>query len=105
MLLVAGAVSLAFAGEPSPLAPIPATEAVSTHGPYTAGTCEVCHERHEPSNPGRAIKVSNDLCYDCHDAYRGAARVPMERWLHPMNLAPCTRCHNPHNSRKPKLRL
>jgi predicted CXXCH cytochrome family protein len=87
------------------LAPIPAKEAQSAHGPYQAGACETCHERHDPKNPGAAVKVSNDLCFDCHDEFRGKAPVKMDRTVHPANVATCTTCHNPHNSRKKKLRL
>jgi predicted CXXCH cytochrome family protein len=91
--------------EASRLAPIPAKEAVSTHGPYQVGACETCHQRHDAKDPGAAVKVSNDLCYDCHDEFRGTAPVKMDRTVHPSNVASCTTCHNPHNSRKKKLRI
>jgi len=100
---------LAVAGlaraEANRLAPIAASDAASTHGPYEMGACETCHERHDAKNPGAAVKVSNDLCYDCHDEFRGSAPVKMESSVHPKNVAACTICHNPHNSRKKKLRL
>ncbi len=91
--------------EANRLAPIPTSEAASTHSPYETGACEMCHERHDPTNPGAAVKVSSDLCYDCHDEFRGTAAVKMERSVHPKTAAACTTCHNPHNSRKKKLRL
>ncbi len=87
------------------LAPIPKAEAASSHGPYEMGACETCHQRHDSENPGAAVKVSNDLCYDCHDEFKGSAAVKMERSVHPKNAAACTGCHNPHNSKKKKLRL
>lgn len=95
----------ALAREASRLAPLPAKDAISTHGPFEAGACETCHQRADARNPGAALKVSNDLCYDCHDEFRGSAPVRMDKSLHPSNVAGCTTCHNPHNSRKKKLRL
>lgn len=100
---------LALAGlaraEGSRLAPLPDADAKSTHGPYQAGACETCHQRQDAKNPGPAIKVSNDLCYDCHDEFRGTAPVKMDKALHPKNVVACIACHNPHNSKKAKLRL
>jgi predicted CXXCH cytochrome family protein len=106
-LLIAGALALGglARAEGSRLAPIPPSDAVSSHGPYESGACETCHQRHDAKNPGAAIKVSNDLCYDCHDEFRGTAPVKMDKSVHPKNVAACTTCHNPHNSKKKKLRL
>jgi predicted CXXCH cytochrome family protein len=89
----------------SRLAPVPQAEATSTHGPFEMGACDTCHQRADPKSPGPAIKVSNDLCYDCHDEFRGSAPIKMEKSVHPKNIAACTMCHNPHNSKKKKLRL
>jgi predicted CXXCH cytochrome family protein len=91
--------------EASRLAPIPKAEAVSTHSPFETGACETCHQRHDPNDPGAAVKVSNDLCYDCHDEFRGKSPVKMDKSVHPSTVAACTTCHNPHNSKKKKLRL
>jgi predicted CXXCH cytochrome family protein len=106
-LLVVAAIALVglARAEASRLAPLPAGEAISTHGPYQMGACETCHQRHDAKNPGAAMKISNDLCYDCHDEFRGHGPVKMEKAVHPKNTAACTMCHNPHNSRKKKLRL
>ena len=106
-LLIAGAIALAglARAEASRPAPIPASEATSTHGPYEMGACDTCHQRSDPKNPGAAVKVSNDLCFDCHDEFRGSAPVKMESSVHPKTSATCTLCHNPHNSKKKKLRL
>ncbi len=87
------------------LAPIPKAEATSSHGPYEMGACDTCHQRRDPANPGAALKVSNDLCYECHDEFRGTAAVKMDKTVHPSVKAACTTCHNPHNSKKKKLRL
>lgn len=87
------------------LAPIPKEEAVSTHGPFEMGACDTCHQRADPGNPGAAVKVTNELCTDCHDEFAGTAPVKMEKAVHPAVKASCTMCHNPHNSRKKKLRM
>ena len=105
-LLVLGALATAaLAAEPSRLAPIPNAEAASTHGPYEMGACETCHQRHDAANPGPALKVTNELCFECHDEFKGTAPVKMESAVHPTTKAACTTCHNPHNSRKKKLRM
>ena len=105
-LLVLGALATAaLAAEPSRLAPIPNAEATSTHGPYEMGACETCHQRHDAANPGPALKVTNDLCFECHDEFKGTSPVKMESAVHPTTKAACTTCHNPHNSRKKKLRM
>lgn len=87
------------------LAPIPKEQALSSHGPFEMGACETCHQRHDAANPGPALKVSNDLCYECHDEFKGSAPVKMEKAVHPTVKAACTLCHNPHNARKKRLRL
>ncbi len=104
------ALALAFTpraagAEANRLAPIPKVEAVSSHGPFEMGACETCHQRHDADNPGPALKISNDLCYECHDEFKGSAPVKMEKSVHPTAKAPCTMCHNPHNSRKKRLRM
>lgn len=90
--------------EKTKLAPVEAREAKSTHGPYGAGACETCHERHDAGNPGRAT-ASNALCVGCHEEFGAGTPVRMDRTVHPVNSAPCLGCHNPHNARKPKLQL
>lgn len=102
--IAAGAGLSARAAE-SRLAPVPRTEAASTHGPYEMGACETCHQRHDAGDPGAAPARSNDLCFGCHDEFRGTSAVRLESAVHPGANADCTACHNPHNSRKKKLRL
>ena len=98
MLLAAAGASAAG----SRSAAVPNDEAVSTHGPYEAGACDTCHERANAKDPGRALKVTNDLCFDCHDDFKGSS-VKLEKMKHPGGSTACTKCHNPHNSRKRKL--
>lgn len=84
-------------------AAIPNDQAVSTHGPYEAGACDTCHERANARDPGKALKVTNDLCFDCHDDFKAGSPVKLEKAKHPAGGTACTNCHNPHNSRKRKL--
>jgi predicted CXXCH cytochrome family protein len=99
------AATAARAGNPR-LAPIPREQASSTHGPFESGACDTCHEQADPKNPGAAVKASNDLCFECHDEFKGKTQVKMDRALHPAAKATsCTTCHSPHNSKKRKLLL
>lgn len=98
-LLAAAAASAAD----SRFAAVPSDQAVSTHGPYEAGACDTCHERANAKNPGKALKVTNDLCFDCHDDFKNSTAVKLERSKHPNTSTACTKCHNPHNSKKRKL--
>ncbi len=107
--IVSLALALAAAAAPAApaarLAPVPAEEAASTHGPFAMGACETCHERHDAKDPGPARKASDELCFGCHDEFKGSAAVRIDAALHPADRAGCTRCHNPHNARKKKLLL
>ncbi len=99
----------------SPLAPVDG-EVASTHGPYEARECGVCHEGapvpdsgacrvcHEGrgGGPGLVVRYVNQICFDCHDDFSGPAA---RRMKHPKPEDACTRCHNPHNSWKKKLLL
>jgi predicted CXXCH cytochrome family protein len=106
VLLAAAALAVAGTARASNrLAPIPAKQAASTHGPYEMGACDTCHQRRNPRNPGPAVRVTSELCFDCHDEFRGSAVVRMDKTLHPASVAACTNCHNPHNSAKKKLQL
>jgi len=96
-------VAVSARGADSRLAAIPNDLAVSTHGPYEAGACDTCHERASAKNPGKALKVTNDLCFDCHDDFKGGSAVRLEKSKHPAGSTACTKCHNPHNSKKRKL--
>jgi predicted CXXCH cytochrome family protein len=94
------AASTAFAAGNVRLAPINAADAVSTHGPFEMGACEACHDEKDHSRaPGRVLKATNDLCFDCHDEFR----KPVKH--HPAAKGACVGCHSPHNSKKKKLLL
>jgi len=102
--------ALALAGEPAAarkakLSPIPKAQAVSTHGPFESGDCDTCHERNDPTNPGKPVKASNALCYACHEEFQGKAPLKFDRKLHPGGERDCMTCHSPHNSAKKKLML
>ncbi len=76
--------------------------AASTHGPYESGDCALCHDRRAGRPPGKVTRPVNEICFDCHDEFQGSAPAKMG---HPAPRDACTRCHNPHNSRKKKLLL
>jgi predicted CXXCH cytochrome family protein len=78
------------------LAPIPQDQAVSTHGPFEMGECNICHQG-TAQKPGKILKAANDLCFDCHEEFKGTVKN------HPSAKTKCTQCHSPHNSRKRKL--
>jgi len=87
----------AAAGRLAPLAP---ADAVSTHGPFEMGACEVCHRSKDPAQaPSQLVKAAPELCFDCHDDFRKAVKN------HPAAKAACVGCHSPHNARKKKLLL
>lgn len=95
---------LALAGAPGAapraLAPLPAGQWLSTHGPYEMGACNACHDPSDPeAPPGRLRKPGNALCFDCHDDYQKAMKG------HPSPDDPCVTCHSPHNAKKKKLLL
>jgi predicted CXXCH cytochrome family protein len=91
----------AHEGKKGRLAPL-ADPVVSTHGPFEAGECKLCHQRSDRGNPGRPTRTGNQVCFDCHDEFEGTATRNMR---HASPRESCTTCHNPHNSRREKLLL
>jgi predicted CXXCH cytochrome family protein len=82
------------------LLPIAAKDAKSSHGPFEAGECAVCHQSNDPAHPGPLLKEGDELCFDCHDEFgKGKGR----KLKHPKVQHGCTGCHNPHNSGKRAL--
>ena len=67
----------------------------SSHGPFEAGDCSICHERNERTNPGHITSGINELCYSCHDEFQA---IMARKFKHVPAAETCTNCHNPHNS-------
>ena len=95
------------AGPPVPkvrknnLSPLPATEkAVTTHAPFEAGDCRLCHERADPLSPGPITTPVNEQCFGCHDDFQ---KTVAGKSGHAAARESCVSCHNPHNAREPKL--
>ncbi|HET6922917.1 MAG TPA: cytochrome c3 family protein [Anaeromyxobacteraceae bacterium] len=98
--LAAGA-ALAAEKKANRLAPVD-SQAASTHSPFEAGDCATCHQKPGGGGPGKLGKAVNEICFDCHDEFKGSLARKMR---HPPPKDDCTSCHNPHNSRKRKLLL
>jgi len=85
------------------LAPVPTTPApVSSHAPFEAADCKICHENADPKQPGPVVKRGPALCLDCHEEFVGVMKRPH---THDPARSACTNCHNPHNANAPKLLL
>jgi predicted CXXCH cytochrome family protein len=90
------------AGAGRSLAPLPAEDATSTHGPFEMGECGICHDARDKASPGKLLKAGSALCFDCHEDFKGPVKN------HPeinAKSTKCTGCHSPHNSKKRKLLL
>lgn len=86
-----------------PLAPLPAKPApVSSHAPYEAGDCRICHQSADVKQPGALLKSVPALCLDCHDEFASVLKRPH---THAPAQFACTGCHNPHNARQARLLL
>lgn len=88
---------------PHSLAPLPAQAApASSHAPYEAGDCRICHKSGDPKQPGAVNKAGAALCLDCHEDFVGVLK---RQSTHPPAREACTVCHNPHNAAQRKLLL
>ena len=74
--------------------------AVSSHAPFEAGECQLCHERADPKDPGAVPKKGKDLCLGCHEEFNATLAQPH---VHPPVKRGCVSCHNAHNSAQRKL--
>ena len=83
---------------PGPLPP--RTAVVSSHAPFEAGDCSLCHKSADPKAPGPVTKASPAVCLECHDEFNAVLK---RAHVHAAAAADCTSCHNPHNARQPKL--
>jgi predicted CXXCH cytochrome family protein len=102
-VLLVAAISPSVSSAQGSLAPLPAKPApVSSHAPYEAGECRICHQSGDPRRPGALNKATPALCLDCHEEFVGVLKRPH---THAPARAACTSCHNPHNARHPKLLL
>ncbi|MEW6720397.1 MAG: cytochrome c3 family protein, partial [Thermodesulfobacteriota bacterium] len=85
----------------SNLSPLPAREkGVSSHAPFEAGDCSICHKSADRNAPGPIAAPVNDLCLGCHEDFR---KVLSRKSVHAPAGKSCVNCHNPHNSRQIKL--
>jgi predicted CXXCH cytochrome family protein len=83
------------------LAPLPTNEKpLTSHAPYDAGDCSLCHKSGDVQNPGPIKSAVNEMCLACHEDYKD---VLGRKYGHVPTKDSCTNCHNPHNSKHPKL--
>jgi len=83
------------------LSPLPAKEkAVSSHAPFEAGDCSLCHKSADRNAPGPITAAVNDQCLGCHEDFR---KILARKSSHAAAKKSCVNCHNPHNSRQAKL--
>lgn len=91
------------ASAPRSLVPLPAKPApASSHAPFEAGDCNICHQNADPKQPGPVLKKGPALCLDCHEEFNG---VMKRSHTHAPARTDCISCHNPHNAAFPKLLL
>ena len=83
------------------LAPLVAgRKAVSSHAPFEAGDCKVCHQGNDPKKPGPLVKSGTAMCLDCHEEFTA---ILGRKHKHRPAGRDCNACHNPHNAAFPKL--
>jgi predicted CXXCH cytochrome family protein len=91
----------------------------STHGPYAAGQCFLCHElntmaalkkgakgegegasmRFDSNLPGRLLSPIEKLCLECHPTKSMESAFSQNLWIHgPVSTGTCIACHNPHST-------
>ena len=88
---------------PGSLAPLPATPTpASSHAPFEAGDCKICHQSADPKQPGPVVKKGPVLCLECHEEFAAVLKRPH---THAPARGDCTSCHNPHNANYRKLLL
>lgn len=92
----AGKVTVRHSMLPLPVKPAPA----SSHAPFEAGDCKICHQNADPKAPGPVLKKGPALCLDCHEEFTG---VMKRAHTHAPARTDCISCHNPHNAAFPKL--
>ena len=86
-------------GADSSLGPLSA-KPVSSHAPFEAGECKICHQGADPKQPGPVVKQPPALCLECHEEFTAVMKRPH---THMPARTNCTICHNPHNAANRKL--
>lgn len=85
------------------VAPLPAqAKAASSHAPFEAGDCTICHQNADPKQPGPVRTKGPELCLSCHEEFVG---VMKRAHIHEPARGACTNCHSPHNASYAKLLL
>lgn len=83
------------------LAPVSAGGTIVTsHGPFEAGDCSICHQNKDPLKPGPLLAPAKDLCLGCHEEF---TQILARKSSHEAARQTCVNCHNPHNSQFQKL--
>jgi predicted CXXCH cytochrome family protein len=78
----------------------------SRHAALDMG-CSTCHVTHKTGEVGKRefdyhlTKATPQLCFDCHDV--SSADLQKAHNNQPFDKADCLTCHNPHESKGPKL--
>jgi len=78
----------------------------SRHAALDTG-CGTCHAVHKSGDPNKVefayhlTKATPQLCLDCHDAKDASLQKAHDK--QPFATADCVQCHDPHQSRRPKL--
>ncbi len=97
VMVVAALVAAPVASSPQdrgPSGPLPfGKRAVSTHAPYASQDCIACHVRQDGYDPGPLREEGDSLCFSCHE--------DVEKHSHAFRK--CSKCHNAHDSMRPKL--
>lgn len=85
----------------APLAPLAkSAAAVSSHAPFEAGDCKICHQSADPKQPGPVRTKGPELCLNCHEEFTAVLK---RRHTHEPARKDCTSCHNPHDAGFAKL--
>ncbi|UCE71701.1 MAG: hypothetical protein JSU99_10525 [Nitrospiraceae bacterium] len=84
----------------------------STHGPYGAGQCYLCHVMKGESKelfsgsfpsyqslPKELLLPKNEVCIECHTTKSFTSAFTKNLWIHgPVSAGMCTTCHHHHHS-------
>jgi predicted CXXCH cytochrome family protein len=68
-------------------------KAASSHAPYAAGDCSLCHLQREDGYVGPLLEGGDAPCLSCHEEARRHVHAPRN----------CVACHNAHEALRRKL--